>query len=216
MHLNKGLLIVFEGNEGAGKSTVLAAIATRLANQAVEVVKTREPGGTALGEQVRELLLQSNPSATQGLSICDKAELLLFLAARAQNIEEVIKPALAKGACVLCDRFNDSTIAYQGCARGVGLEEVERLCKWVCGDLVPDLTFFLTVDPTVGLKRAHQASGKFDRIESEAGNFHARVQEGFHKIAALHPNHFTVVDANREKDVVVDEVWKAITAKLEL
>lgn len=210
---NKGLFIVFEGSDGAGKSTVMGAIADALANRTVEVVKTREPGSTALGEQIRKLLLQSHQA--QGISICDKAELLLFLTARAQNIEEVIKPALARGACVLCDRFNDSTIAYQGCARGIGITEVEHLCKWVCGEIVPDITFFLAVDPSVGLQRARQ-EGAPDRIESEAGTFHAQVQEGFHQIAALHPNHFTIIDANREKKVVVADVWKAIAAKLEL
>lgn len=210
----KGLFIVFEGNDGAGKSTVMAAIADALAARSVEVVKTREPGSTALGEQIRELLLQSNHA--QGIPICDKAELLLFLTARAQNIEEVIKPALARGACVLCDRFNDSTIAYQGCARGIGMEEVENLCEWVCGELVPDLTFFLTVDPTIGLKRARQATGTFDRIESEAGNFHALVQEGFLKINDRYPDHFTIIDANKKKNLVIEDVWKAITAKLEL
>lgn len=214
MSHKKGLFIVFEGNDGAGKTTALTAAADLLADRSIEVVKTREPGSTALGEQIRKLLLYGNDEKSDIL-ISGKAELLLFLAARAQNIEEVIKPALKRGACVLCDRFNDSTIAYQGCARGLGLEKVEHLCDWVCEEVVPDLTFFLTVDPDVGLKRARQ-TGKFDRIESEANGFHSRVQEGFHRIAERHPDHFTVVDANRKKDQVVDSVWKAITKKLAL
>lgn len=207
----RGLFVAFEGNEGAGKTTVVAAIAEKLAKKGVEVVVTREPGSTPLGERIRELLLQSNLS--QPLKISHKAELLLFLAARAQNLDEVIIPALKRGACVLCDRFNDSTIAYQGWARGIGLKEVEKLCQFVCEDTLPDLTFFLSVDPRLGLERARRL-GAFDRMESEAAEFHARVQDGFHQIDALHPDHFTFIDAGQNVDSVIESVWNKITAKL--
>lgn len=210
----RGHFIVFEGNDGAGKSTVIDAVADALTRLSVKVVKTREPGNTALGESIRALLLQNN--LDEGISVCDKAELLLFLAARAQNIAEVIEPALVEGACVLCDRFNDSTLAYQGFARGLGIEKVNDLCKWVCGETIPDLTFLLTVDPAIGLKRSLQASGNFDRIESETKTFHTRVKEGFHRIASLYPEHFTVVDAGKEKEKVFEDVWTTIATKLEL
>ncbi len=201
----RGAFIVFEGGEGAGKSTVLAGIAEALALKGIEVVKTREPGATALGEEVRELLLHSNGAH----AISSKSELLLFLAARAQNIEEVIRPALERGAWVLCDRFNDSTIAYQGWARGLGIAEVDGLCSWVCGDIIPELTFYLSLDPTIGLERARKVS-TLDRIETENADFHQKVQEGFRQIATIHPDHFTIIDANQEKSAVVGDAWKAI------
>lgn len=206
-----GVFIAFEGSEGAGKTTVVAAIAEALAAKGIEVVKAREPGVTALGEDIRSLLLQQEA----GRSICSKAELLLFLASRAQNIEEVIRPALERGAWVLCDRFNDSTIAYQGCARGLGIENVEHLCSWVCGEILPSMTFFLSIDPLMGLERTRKVS-TLDRIESETADFHARVQEGFNKIAESHPEHFTFIDASQEKGAVFNEVWSVIVAKLGL
>lgn len=213
MAQKRGLFIAFEGSEGAGKTTVTTAVAEALEKRGIEVVRTREPGSTPLGEKIRDLLLHQ--SHENGLPIGSKAELLLFLAARAQNLEEVIKPALERGACVLCDRFNDSTIAYQGCARGLGLEDVQHLCSWVCQEILPDITFFLEIDPKIGLERTHKISA-FDRIESEAAEFHSRVQEGFKKIAALHPDHFTRIDADREKNLVIEDVWKVIASKLGL
>lgn len=208
MHQHNGHFIAFEGNEGAGKTTVLAAIADILAKRGIEVIKTREPGVTALGERIRDLLLHGSADGST-LPICSKAELLLFLAARAQNIEEVIAPALKRGAWVLCDRFNASTIAYQGVGRGLGLDEVESLCHFVCGDIMPDLTLFLEVDPACGLKRSLQV-GAHDRIESEANSFHKKVQEGFCRIALRHPENFTRIDANAPLEVVIDSVCKAI------
>lgn len=211
MTKQKGVFIAFEGGEGAGKTTVVASIADTLAAKGIEVVKTHEPGVTALGKDIRSLLLQ-NPNKH---AICYKAELLLFLASRAQNIEEVIRPALERGAWVLCDRFNDSTIAYQGWSRGLGMEEVERLCSWVCGDIMPSMTFYLSVDPLIGLERTCKVS-TLDRIESEAAAFHARVQEGFRQIAVSHPDHFTFIDAGQDKQLVAKDVWDAIVAKLDI
>ncbi|MBA3237402.1 MAG: dTMP kinase [Parachlamydiaceae bacterium] len=205
MSLKKGLFLAFEGGEGAGKTTVVDAIAESLASKGLEVVKTHEPGVTGLGKEIRKLLLQTK----EPLAICAKAELLLFLASRAQNIEEVIKPALARGAYVLCDRFNDSTLAYQGEARGLGIQVVKHLCDWVCEDILPDLTFFLAVDPLVGLERARKV-GAFDRIEAEKADFHSRVQKGFQKIKENDPDHFTWIDASQTKDRVIADVWKII------
>ncbi len=207
----RGAFIVFEGGEGAGKTTVLAGIAEALEAKGIEVVKTREPGATALGEELRALLLQSNGAH----AISSKTELLLFLAARAQNIEALIRPALERGAWVLCDRFNDSTIAYQGWARGLGIAEVEGLCSWVCGDIIPELTFYLSLDPAIGLERTRKVSA-LDRIESEEGDFHQKVQEGFRQIALRHPDHFTFIDASQEKGAVVNDVWKAISSTLSI
>lgn len=208
MSPKKGVFIAFEGGEGAGKTTVVKEIAKALNARGIEVVKTHEPGMTPLGKEIREILLQSK----QGVSIAPKAELLLFLASRAQNVEEVIKPALARGAWVLCDRFNDSTLAYQGWARGLGIKEVEKLCHWVCEETLPDITFFLKVDPKIGLQRAGKV-GAFDRIEAEADDFHRRVQEGFQKIQKLHPDHFTWIDAGQSKAKVIADVWNLLSEK---
>lgn len=209
MSLKKGFFIAFEGGEGAGKTTVVNAIAKSLASKGLEVVKTHEPGVTGLGKEIRKLLLQT----AEPISISAKAELLLFLASRAQNIEEVIKPALARGAYVICDRFNDSTLAYQGQARGLGIKEVKGLCEWVCGEILPDLTFFLSVDPQVGLRRAGKPE-TFDRIEAEKADFHARVQEGFQKIKESDPDHFTWIDAGQAKECVIADVWDVILRKI--
>lgn len=210
MSLKKGLFISFEGGEGAGKTTVVHAISEFLASKGLEVVKTHEPGVTGLGKEIRRLLLQT----AEPFAISAKAELLLFLASRAQNIEEVIKPALARGAYVLCDRFNDSTLAYQGEARGLGIQEVKNLCDWACGETVPDLTFFLEVEPRVGLERARKVAA-FDRIEAEKADFHSRVQKGFQKIKESDPDHFTWIDANQSKEDVIASVWKVISDKIE-
>jgi dTMP kinase len=146
----KALFITFEGGEGAGKTTLIDSIARQLAASHYYVVKTREPGGTHLGEHVRTLLLHDHTD--QPLS--SYAELFLFLAARAQQLDEVIRPALEERKIVLCDRFNDSTIAYQGIARGLGLEQVAELCGLVCRETQPHLTFYLDIDPSLGLARA--------------------------------------------------------------
>ncbi len=154
-----------------------------LVNRGYPLIKTREPGGTHLGEKIRNLLLNCDDDTP----ICSQAELLLFLAARAQHIEEVIKPALIAGKIVLCDRFNDSTIAYQGAARGLDPKYVRKLCRLICGPINPDLTLFLDVNPDVGLMRTnklekeHAATGQFDRIEKEAIDFHQRVQKAFQR-----------------------------------
>ncbi|MBF8262627.1 MAG: tmk, partial [Parachlamydiales bacterium] len=167
--LKRGLFITFEGGEGAGKSTLIDEVARQLASDGYHVVKTREPGGTHIGEHIRSLLLDH----AQNRPLSAYAELCLFLAARAQQIEEIIAPALEARKIVLCDRFNDSTIAYQGVARGLGVEEVSAFCQFICHGIQPQLTLYLDIDPAVGLSRARrdqpQIAGArgYDRIESE-------------------------------------------------
>lgn len=175
--MSNPFFITFEGGEGAGKSTLLQRMARELEARGHQVVVTREPGGSALGEHIRRWLLNRDASFTVGM----KAELLLFLAARAQHIEELILPALKAGKIVLCDRFNDSTVVYQGYARGLGAQDVQELCRVACGAVVPDLTFFLDVDVRLGLRRTQGAhkenagAGEVDRIEAEG----MRLWEGF-------------------------------------
>lgn len=212
MHVPKGFFITIEGGEGSGKSTLLNQISETLTSRGLEVVKTREPGGTKLGETIRGWLL--NPDVDH--SIGSQAELLLFLAARAQHIEELIRPSLEAGKVVLCDRFNDSTIAYQGAARNLDTKYVQRLCHMVCGNIEPQLTLFLDVDPKVGLLRSqkldkeHASSGQFDRIEAEKIEFHERVLEAFRALAKREPFRIYRIDANKTKEAVFKEAMRAI------
>jgi dTMP kinase len=208
----KGHFITLEGGEGSGKTTLLHQLAAFLTQHGYEVVTTREPGGTHLGETIRDLVLHHNAS----LSIGTEAELLLFLAARAQHIKEKILPALQAGQIVLCDRFNDSTIAYQGGARGLGMKYVQKLCHLVCGPVTPELTLFLDVPPAIGLARSqrvhkeHAASGELDRIESEALSFHQKIQEVFEYLVEKEPLRMYKIDASKSQDEVQREAISAI------
>lgn len=187
-----GMLITIEGGEGAGKSTLILQLEEALKGCSREVVITREPGGSLLGEELRNWLLAHEVS----FRIDPKAELLLFLAARAQHIAERIRPALEQGKVVLSDRFNDSTVAYQGAGRNLGLSWVRSLCDMVCGDIVPQLTFYLDVPPEIGFKRkAFLDGGKLDRIEGELREFHEKVRQAFLDMAKEDPSRFIVLDA---------------------
>jgi len=181
-----GRLIAFEGVEGAGKSTQLELLRRQLEGRGREVVVTREPGGTPVGERVRALLLDPE------VEIHPRAEALLFAAARAELVERVIRPALERGALVLCDRYLDSSLAYQGGARGLGRGPVEEVNRLATGGLLPDLVVLLDLDPADGLRRRQ---GDRDRIEAQDLEFHRRVREAFRALAAADPKRFAVVDA---------------------
>jgi dTMP kinase len=199
------LFITFEGGEGAGKTTLISKLKKVLEQEGYSVIVTREPGGSHLGDHIRELLLHHDKEVTIG----SKAELFLFLAARAEHVEEVIAPALLENKIVLCDRFSDSSIAYQGHGRGLGVENVKALSAFATNDLVPNLTFFLDVDPKEGLKRALAASktavGKPDRIEALKQKFHQIVRKAFLAIAKAEPNRVKVIDSNQSADAVFEE-----------
>jgi dTMP kinase len=188
--MSPGLLITFEGIEGSGKSTHLRLLARALRDAGRDVVETREPGGTALGQALRDVLLAPSSTPPEPL-----AELLLYCADRAQHAAEVIRPALAAGRIVLCDRFSDSTIAYQGYGRGLDLDTVRALDARARGGLEPDLTFLLDCSPTAGLARVHKRSGTGDRFEQEALAFHEAVRRGFHALAAAAPARYRVIDS---------------------
>ena len=200
----KGLFISIEGGEGAGKTTLINFLERILQSWGFSVVRTREPGGSILGNEIRSWLLNHRSQ----IKIGAKAELLMFLAARTQHIEEVIAPALEAGKIVLCDRFNDSTIAYQGIGRGLGFSYVRDLCLSVCGKTIPDLTLYLDVDPVVGLQRTKSISkenaavGEVDRIESEKLEFHQHVRNAFAQIAKSEPERFITVDASQTQEHV--------------
>lgn len=205
-----GLFVTFEGGEGAGKSSLIASLYDYLTEQGHELLRSREPGGSPLGEMIREALL--NPS--YDVTIGSRAELCLFLASRAQHIEEVLLPALEMGKIVLCDRFNDSTIAYQGIGRGLGVDYVRQLCTLICEGVTPDLTFYLDVAPHVGLHRAAKTRAATDRIESEEMAFHERIRNGFLQIAARERARFYVIDAHQPLEDVFEQVIEVIENKL--
>ncbi len=172
----RGLFVTFEGGEGVGKTTQIALLRSALERDGANVCVTREPGGDAVSETVRHLLLTTD--------MTPRAELLLFLASRAQNVEHVIKPHLEQGGIVLCDRFTDSSLAYQGWARGLGLEAVAQLNAFATGGLVPDLTFLLDLDPAQGLSRQTD----HNRMENEGLAFHRRAREGFLRSRRMNPH----------------------------
>lgn len=209
-----GLLIVFEGVEGSGKTTQLVRSQNWLASQgALEclgtlaqqtpVVVTREPGGTSLGVGLRKLLLEAGTALedTTSAPIQDRAELLLYAADRAQHVEEFLKPQLARGAIILCDRYTDSTVAYQGYGRGLDLTLIQQLNQIATGGLESDLTLWLDVEATLGLKRA-SARGSADRIEQADIAFHQRVQQGFGQLATSHPQRIVRIDGSQSEEAV--------------
>jgi dTMP kinase len=201
-----GRLIAFEGVEGSGKSTQLELVRRPLEEQGREVVVTREPGGTPAGERVRALLLDP------AVEVHPRAEALLFAAARAELVEAVIRPALERGAVVLCDRYLDSSLAYQGEARGLGRGPVGQVNRFATGGLLPDLVVLLDLDPAAGLARRARDP---DRIEAQDLGFHRRVRDAFRDLAAAEPGRFAVVDAAAPVDEVADRIRAAVLSVLE-
>jgi dTMP kinase len=202
---SRGRLIAFEGVEGAGKSTQLELLRQALEKAGHRVVTTREPGGTPVGEQVRSILLD------RASTLHPRAEALLFAAARAQLVEQVIRPALERGEVVLCDRYLHSSLAYQGAARGLGQEPIAAINRFATAGLVPDLVVLLALDPATGLARGR---GSRDRIEGQDLEFHRKVAQGFLDLAAADPERFVVVDAARPPDRVAAEVRAAVLRSL--
>ena len=206
-----GLFITFEGTEGCGKSTQINALAARLQDQGQQVLQTREPGGTPLGEAVRNLLQHDEAGA--GMS--PEAELLLFTASRAQLTRERILPAIAKGEIVLCDRFMDSTTVYQGVARQIDTQAVATINRFAVGDARPDLTILIDLPPEVGMARVHARSdGQLDRIEQEAIEFFQAVRAGYLKLAESEPERFLVLDGSASVEVLEQQIWAAVQPRL--
>lgn len=210
----KGWFLTFEGAEGSGKTTHAHRVAECLRRQGWEVVETREPGGTPIGEAIRHLL-QHDPT---GDHLAAEAECLLFAASRAQLVAQVIRPALLAGRCVVCDRFMDSTAAYQGYGRGLNLAAIRSIRDFAIGDVRPDLTVLLDVDPSVGLSRLQARSRRQgtlpDRLERETVAFHERVRRGYLEIAAAEPDRFRIVRVDRSIDEVHAEIWGHVAALL--
>ncbi|NIL41566.1 dTMP kinase [Salinispora arenicola] len=208
--VSAGLFVVFEGGEGAGKSTQLALLAARLRDQGRDVVVTREPGATGIGERIRSLLLGQPGSEVPS----PRAEALLYAADRAHHVATVVRPALARGAVVVSDRYIDSSLAYQGAGRTLPVDEVSWLSSWATGGLKPDLVVLLDIDPHTGLSRVAVRSGATDHLEAESVSFHERVRYAFLDLAATDPKHYLVLDAARPADEIADEVARRITELL--
>ncbi len=204
-----GFFLVLEGGEGGGKSTQAALVVQWLGEQGHSVLQTRQPGGTPVGSRLREILLDP---ATGALD--PRTESLVYAADKAEHVATVIAPALARGEVVVCDRYVDSTLAYQGAGRAIDATELARVAAWATGDLRPHLTVVLDVDPEVGLVRAGRAGDGHDRIEAEPLEFHRRVRQHFLDLAAERPAEYLVVDADRDPHDVHADIRAAIEARL--
>ncbi len=207
--MTRGRFITFEGGEGAGKSTQVQRLAARLTADGREVVTTREPGGSPGAESIRDLVLKGSADRWSPLT-----ETLLMYAARRDHIERVIRPALKRGAWVICDRFADSTRAYQGAAGGVDPKLISALEAYILETTRPDLTLVFDLPADVGLERAHARAGAEMRFESKGMAFHERLREGFRAIAAAEPDRCAVIDATASIDAVEAAVWAAIADRL--
>jgi dTMP kinase len=201
-----GKFITFEGPEGSGKTSVIVAVKEYLKQEGYDVVLTREPGGSQIAESIRDILLDPNNTKMNM-----HTEALLFAASRAQHFHEIIKPSLKRGAIVLCDRFLDSSLAYQGYARDIGIEEVLRINQFGIGDLMPDLTIFIDVPPKIGLKRVFENEGrKVDRLDLEKVSFHEKVYEGYMKLTKMFENRFVVIDGTNDVETVIEDTLQVL------
>ncbi|MEH6442534.1 MAG: dTMP kinase [Oceanospirillaceae bacterium] len=205
----KGRFITVEGTEGVGKSTNIAFVKQLVEDAGIELILTREPGGTALAEQIRELILTPRQ---EKMSV--DTELLLVFAARAQHINTVILPALDRGAWVLSDRFTDATYAYQGFGRGIDIQRIQQLEQFVQGSLRPDLTLLLDAPVELGLARA-SARGKLDRIEQEQQSFFEKVRQGYHQQVLKEPSRFALIDASKSLVDVKAQITDVVRTRLE-
>ncbi|WP_409343854.1 dTMP kinase [Paenibacillus sp. MBLB4367] len=209
--MNKGLFITIEGGEGAGKTSMIGRIQALLSQKGRTVVVTREPGGIEIAEQIREVLL--NPKHT---AMDERTEALLYAAARRQHLVEKVAPALERGDIVLCDRFIDSSLAYQGYARRLGIDEVLSINTFAIGTLMPDLTFYFDLDPEVGLARIRSNEGReVNRLDLEKLDFHHRVRQGYLEVALRFPERIVKVNADRPQDDVFADVKAVLDRHLE-
>ncbi len=206
-----GKLISFEGSEGSGKSTQIARLAAHFQKTHREVLTTREPGGTEIGEQIRNIIVHNS----RGDEMCAETELLLFTAARAQLVREVIAPAILRGAIVLSDRFLDSSTVYQGIARNLAADPVAQINHFAVGNVMPDLTIVIDVPTSVSLARLKQrASDLPDRMERENLDFYTKVREGYLVLAQGMPERFLVVDGTKNVDAIEKKIWTEVQTRL--
>jgi dTMP kinase len=206
-----GKLISFEGSEGSGKSTQIARLAEHFQKTQREVVTTREPGGTEIGEQIRNIIVHNS----RGDEMCAETELLLFTAARAQVVREVIAPALLRGAIVLSDRYLDSSTVYQGIGRNLAADPVAQINRFAVGNVMPDITIVIDVPTEVSLARLRQrASDLPDRMERENVSFYTKIREGYLVLARSMPERFLVIDGTKSQDAIEKKIWAEVQARL--
>lgn len=201
--------ITFEGSEGSGKSTQADRLATRFQRTGVPYVLTREPGGTPIGETIRDLL----QFAPQGSDMTPEAELLLFEASRSQLVREVIKPALERAMCVIADRFLDSTTVYQGAARELDRETIQHLNAFAVGNCVPDITFVLDVDAATAESRMQRAPRKADRMEQQPAEFYERVRKGYRELAIHEPKRIVLINGSDAVDAIENLIWRTLRSR---
>ncbi|MNI23930.1 Thymidylate kinase [compost metagenome] len=206
----RGLLITLEGGEGSGKTTVIQQLAAALDEWGVSYMTTREPGGIDIAEQIRSLILNPANTAMDG-----RTEALLYAAARRQHLVEKVEPALEKGITVLCDRFIDSSLAYQGHARGLGIEEVLSINSFATNGKMPDLTFYMDIEPEIGLARIAAGQGReINRLDLEGIDFHRQVREGYQIVARKYPERIRIIDASGSKEEVAAQIKTELAAVL--
>lgn len=198
------MFITLEGPEGSGKSSQLPLLAEFLRARGHDVICTREPGGTKIGDQIREVLVRMD-----NVELHPRTEILLFLSARAQLVEELVLPSLADGKIVICDRYGDSTLAYQGYGHGLDLEKLRMMLQFATNGLKPDLTILLDVDVLVGLKRK-KAKDEWNRLDAYEISFHERVREGYHQLAAQDPKRWRIVDASQSAELVQEKIRQIV------
>lgn len=201
--MKKGLFITFEGIDGCGKSTQIAKAAEYLKEKGVSLIVTREPGGTPLGEKIRELIL-----SPQNSEMKNSCELLLYLSARAQHVEEKIKPALEKGTTVLCDRYQEATFAYQGFGRGYPLNLLQELNAFATGGLVPSKTFIFDISVECAFERMKKTGKAPDRLEKSSKEFYRKIREGYLTLASAHPKRIKLIQGEKTIDEIFHEVKK--------
>lgn len=203
------MFVTFEGPEGSGKSSQIVLLASFLQEHGFAVVQTREPGGTPIGDEIRACV--HNVANT---AMTPVAEMLLYSASRAQHVGELIRPSLTAEKIVLCDRFADSTIAYQGYGRGLDLDQLHQVTKIATGGLRPDLTFLLDIDVEVGLSRRTGGGLEMNRLDLEAVQFHQRVRDGYHQLAKAEPGRWVIVDAERPLLIIQQDLQTELLARL--
>lgn len=210
MRMKKGKFITFEGPDGSGKTTVSTAVCERLIREGYPVRYTREPGGSAIAEQIRSVILDPRNTAMDA-----RTEALLYAASRRQHLVEKVLPALEEGITIISDRFIDSSLAYQGCGREIGIEEVYEINQFAIEGHMPEKTVFLSIDAETGLERIRRGRAVLDRLDQESIDFHERVHEGYSEVIRRYADRMIIIDANRSVEEVVQDAYEAVKGLLD-
>jgi len=202
--VEKGLFITFEGGEGSGKTSIINKLVPLLEKKGLNILTSREPGGVRIAEEIRNIIL--NPENTE---MCSETEALLFAASRMQHLKEKVIPALNQNKVVICDRYLDSSLVYQGYCRGLGFEKVLQANAFAT-EYMPDVTFFIDVTPEVGLSRLKNRSGKIDRLDKEKIDFHNKIYDGYIELTKMYPNRIQRIQGERDIDLIVEDIYNRI------